>query len=71
MRANKSPGDDDRITMSPTPADLYAWPSFKFKHEVRPPAEPSIDAYYRAYPQFRPRPLTGRRARRQARRGGL
>ena len=65
---SKSPGDDDRCAMNPTPADLYCWPSFKFKHEVRPPAEPSIEAYYRAYPQFRPRPLT-RRLRRRAIRG--
>jgi hypothetical protein len=69
MRSTKSPGDDDRCAMQPAPADLYLWPSFKFKHELRPPAEPSIEAYYRAYPQFRPR-LTGRQMRRRLIRGG-
>jgi hypothetical protein len=71
MRSNNSPGDAERAAMSPTPADLYLWPSFKFKHEVRPAAEPSIEAYYRAYPQFRPRPLSKRQLRRRAIRESL
>ena len=69
-RANKSPGDDDRCAMTPAPAELYLWPSFKFKHEVRPRAESSAEAYRRAYPQFF-KPLTQRQARRRAIREGF
>jgi hypothetical protein len=61
-RSNKSPGDDDRCAMSPTPADLYLWPSFKFKHELRPQEE-RYD-YHRAHPEHC-RPMTRRSARRR------
>jgi len=43
--------------MNPTPADLYLWPSFKFKHEVRPQERPYD--YYEAHPEHRPRLLPG------------
>jgi hypothetical protein len=56
--------------MTPAPAELYLWPSFKFKHEVRPRAESSAEAYRRAYPQFF-KPLTQRQARRRAIREGF
>jgi hypothetical protein len=69
MRSNKSPGDDDRCAMNPTPADLYLWPSFKFKHELRPRAESSAEAYRRAYPHFYRTP-TRRQIRRRVIREG-
>jgi len=62
-RSPKSPGDDDRCAMNPTPADLYLWPSFKFKHELRPQERPYD--YYEAHPEHRPRPLTRRQMRRR------
>jgi hypothetical protein len=68
MRSN-SPGDTDRCAMHPTPRDLYLWPSFKFKHEVRPPERPYN--YYEAHPEHRPRPLTRRQRRRRAIRESL
>jgi hypothetical protein len=53
---------------SAPPPDLYAAPSFKFRHEVREPLESSETAYRRAYPQFF-RPLSPSARRRRARRG--
>jgi cold shock CspA family protein len=67
-RSTKSPGDADRAAMSPTPADLYCWPSFKFKHELRPQERPYD--YYEAHPEHRPRPLTRRQLRRRIIREG-
>ncbi len=52
------------------PWDLYFAPSFKFRHEVRTPVGSGDDAYYRAYPQFKPRPPNSRQARRAAIRHG-
>ena len=46
------------------------YPSFKFRHEVREPLENGDTSYYRAYPQFLPRRVSTRRARRQAIRHG-
>ena len=53
-----------------TPPNLYGYPSFKFRHEVRAPLESSREAYLRAYPQFKPRRLSSRQARRAAIRRG-
>jgi hypothetical protein len=53
-----------------TPPGLYAYPSFKFCHEVRTPMEGGSTAYYRAYPQFAPRRRTTRAGRRHAIRNG-
>jgi hypothetical protein len=63
---------DARIKLAnvETPPGLYAGPSFKFRHEVRPPMEGGNAAYYRAYPQFAPRRRTSRQARRAAIRNG-
>ena len=69
MRSSKSPGDAERSAMSPIPSDLYLWPSFKFKHELRPQERPYD--YYEAHPEHRPRPLTWRQRRRRAIRGSL
>jgi hypothetical protein len=57
-----------RIEGEPPPADLYAVPSFKFRHEVREPLESSEAAHRRAYPEFYRR-LPPRLARRTAIRG--
>jgi hypothetical protein len=62
--AERRPIDSD------PPWDLYLVPSFKFRHEVRPRAGTAQEAYYRAYPQFAPRRVSSRRARRQAIRNG-
>jgi hypothetical protein len=59
-----------RAVNAPPPRDLYLAPSFKFRHEVRRPLASGDDAYYRAYPQFKPRRLSARRARWQAIRNG-
>jgi hypothetical protein len=53
-----------------TPPGLYAYPSFKFRHEIRTPLEGGSTAYYRAYPQFAPRRRSSRQARRAAIRRG-
>jgi hypothetical protein len=53
-----------------TPPGLYAYPSFKFRHELRTPMEGGSTAYYRAYPQFAPRRRSSRQARRHAIRHG-
>jgi hypothetical protein len=55
------PGDG-----APPPDDCY--PSFKFRHEVRPPLGSAQDAFARAYPQ--PRRLSPRAARLRAIREG-
>jgi hypothetical protein len=59
-----------RAGSEPPPRDLYLAPSFKFSHEVRRPLASGDDAYYRAYPQFKPRRLSARRARWHAIRNG-
>jgi len=56
------------VEIAPSPG-LYAVPSFKFRHEIRTPVGSGDDAYYRAYPQFKPRPPNSRQARRAAIRG--
>jgi len=61
-RSNKS--DDD-----PTPPDLCAYPSFQFRHELRPPPDPNklpVLPYYDRHPEHRPRPLSKRQRRRRA-----
>jgi hypothetical protein len=50
------------------PPDLYAVPSFKFRHELREPLENGEASYRRAYPQFF-RPGSPMARRRRARRG--
>ncbi len=52
------------------PQGLYAVPSFKFRHELRTPVGSGDDAYYRAYPHFKPRQPNSRQARRAAIRNG-
>ena len=59
--SNKS--DDD-----PTPPDPYAYPSFKFRHELRPPADPNklpLLPYEDRHPEHRPRRQTRRTLRRR------
>jgi hypothetical protein len=53
-----------------TPYGLYAYPSFKFRHEVRTPLESGRESYLRAYPQFAPRRRSSRQTRRAAIRNG-
>jgi hypothetical protein len=66
--SGKYPRDEGRPTMKqPMPSDLYNFPSFKFRHELRPQERPYD--YYEVHPGHRPR-LTRRRVRRLARRGG-
>ena len=50
-----------------TPPWLYAFPSFKFRHECRPQEAPYD--YYAAHPEHRPRPMSRRQLRRLAMRG--
>jgi hypothetical protein len=52
------------------PAGLYVFPSFKHRHEIRPRTGTAEEAYYRAYPQFKPRRLSARAARWHAIRNG-
>ena len=63
------PNERRRVDSAP-PWDLYLVPSFKFRHEIREPLESSLTAYYRAYPQFAPRRISSRQARRLAIRNG-
>jgi hypothetical protein len=65
----RAPEERRHINSEP-PWDLYLVPSFKFRHEVRPREGTAQEAYYRAYPQFAPRHVPARRARRQAIRNG-
>jgi hypothetical protein len=62
--------DERRRINSEPPWDLYLYPSFKFRHEVREPLENGETSYYRAYPHFLPRRVSSRQARRQAIRNG-
>jgi hypothetical protein len=36
----------------PPPDDLYRFPSWKFRHEVRAPLENGEQSYRRAHPEF-------------------
>jgi hypothetical protein len=60
--------EERRRADSETPPS-YAAPSFKFRHELREPLENGVTSYYRAYPQFRLRPISARQSRRHAIRG--
>ncbi len=62
--------DERRPIDTAPPPGLYAYPSFKHRHEVRTPAGSGDAAYYRVYPQFAPRRMSPRMARRQAIRHG-
>jgi hypothetical protein len=65
--SNKS--DDDQ-----TLPDPYAYPSFKFRHELQPPADPNklpLLPYYDRFPEHRPLPPNKRHLRRRAIRGGF
>jgi hypothetical protein len=71
IAAADEPESDERRRIDSTPPwDLYLYPSFKFRHEVREPLENGETSYYRAYPHFLPRRVSTRRARRQAIRHG-
>jgi hypothetical protein len=70
IAAADEPAPERRRVDSKPPWDLYLYPSFKFRHEVREPLENGDTSYYRAYPQFQPRPVSSRRARRHLIRHG-
>jgi len=56
--------NDDRRAINHTPPG----PSFKFRHELRPPADPNklpLLPYYDRHPELRPRRQTRRTLRRR------
>lgn len=52
------------------PPGLYAYPSFKHRHEIRQQLASGDAAYYRAYPQFLPRHTRSLHTRRRMIREG-